>query len=63
MGTISYIHSTLHKVLVDAIDAGLLGRNVAASAKPPRPVCRARGGISAREPQELAQFLEAVNGT
>ncbi len=35
--TISYIHATLHKVLADAVDAGLLGRNVAAGAKPPRP--------------------------
>lgn len=35
--TISYIHSTLHNVLADAVDAGLLGKNVAAGAKPPRP--------------------------
>jgi integrase len=61
--TISYIHSTLHKVLADAVDAGLLGRNVAANAKPPRPAKRATGGISAWEPQELAQFLEAVKET
>ncbi len=58
--TISYIHSTLHKVLADAVDAGLLGRNVATSAKPPRPAKLATGEISAWEPQELARFLEAV---
>jgi integrase len=57
--TISYIHSTLHKVLADAVDAGLLGRNVAASAKPP-PAKRAIGGINAWEPHELAQFLGVV---
>ena len=39
--TISYIHSTLHKVLADAVDAGLLGKNAAAGAKPPRPARRA----------------------
>jgi integrase len=61
--TISYVHSTLHKVLADAVDAGLLGRNVAASAKPPRPARRATGGISAWEPHELAQFLELAKGT
>lgn len=45
--TISYIHSTLHKVLADAVDAGVLGRNVATAAKPPRPARRAAGGINA----------------
>jgi hypothetical protein len=34
--TISYIHSTLHKVLSDAVDSGLLVKNVAAPAEPPR---------------------------
>jgi integrase len=61
--TISYIHSTLHKVLVDAVDAGLLVKNVAATAKPPRPGRRAIGGIQAWEPDELARFLEAVRDT
>jgi integrase len=61
--TISYIHSTLHKVLADAVDAGLLGKNVAAGAKPPRPARRATGGINAWEPDELAAFLNDVRGT
>ena len=61
--TISYIHATLHKVLSDAVDAGLLVKNVAASAKPPRPNRRATGGIQAWEPDELARFLQAVRGT
>jgi len=61
--TISYIHSTLHKVLSDAVDAGLLVKNVAATAKPPRPNRRATGGIQAWDPDELAGFLHAVRGT
>jgi integrase len=61
--TISYIHSTLHKVLSDAVDSGLLVKNVAAAAKPPRPNRRSTGGIQAWEPDELARFLQAVRGT
>ncbi len=61
--TISYIHSTLHKVLADAVDAGLLGRNVAAGAKPPRPARRATSGINAWDPDELGTFLALVRGT
>jgi integrase len=60
--TIRYIHATLHKVLADAVDAGLLGRNVAAGAKPPRPARRTVGGINAWEPDELARFLAHVKG-
>jgi integrase len=62
--TISYIHSTLHKVLSDAVDAGLLVvKNVAATAKPPRPNRRTTAGIQAWEPDELFRFLQAVRGT
>ena len=61
--TISYIHATVHKVLADAVDAGLLGRNVAAGAKPPRPARRAVGGVNAWEPNELARFLAYVKET
>jgi integrase len=61
--TISYIHSTLHKVLADAVDAGLLIKNAAAGAKPPRPERRANDGVQAWEPDELARFLQIVHGT
>jgi integrase len=61
--TIRYIHATLHKVLADAVDAGLLGRNAAGGAKPPRPARRATGGINAWEPNELGAFLAQVRGT
>ena len=61
--TISYIHSTLHKVLADAVDAGLVAKTVAAAGKPPRPGKRASGGVQAWEPDELAAFLDHVPGT
>ncbi|MBV9817999.1 MAG: site-specific integrase [Solirubrobacterales bacterium] len=61
--TISYIHATVHKVLADAVDTGLLGRNAAAGAKPPRPSRRTTGWINAWEPEELARFLEFVQDT
>ncbi len=61
--TISYIHATIHKALEDAIDAGLVARNVADRAKPPRPSRRASKGIQAWEPRELAHFLDHVHGT
>lgn len=61
--TISYIHATIHKALGDAVDAGLVARNVADRAKPPRPSRRSTNGIQAWEPGELARFLEHVRGT
>lgn len=61
--TISYIHATVHKVLGDAVDSGLLGRNIAASAKPPRPSKRATGGVNAWEPEELGNFLQVASET
>src|SRR5262249_13454051 len=38
-------------------------KNVAATAKPPRPNRRATDGIQAWEPDELARFLQAVGGS
>jgi integrase len=61
--TISYIHTTIHKALEDAVDAGLLARNVADRAKPPRPSRRSTNGFQAWEPHELVRFLEHVRGT
>jgi integrase len=60
--TISYIHSTIHKALEDAVDAGLVAKNVADRAKPPRPSRRSTNGINAWEPHELARFLDHVRG-
>ncbi len=61
--TISYIHATIHKALEDAVDAGLVPRNVAARAKPPRPSRHSTNMIQVWEPHELARFLDHVRGT
>jgi integrase len=57
--TVRYIHTTLSKVLNDAVDQELLQRNPAARAKPPRPQ---RGTSTLRfwTPEELTRFLDHV---
>lgn len=61
--TVSYIHTIIHKALADAVDAGVVSRNVAERAKPPRPSRRATREIQCWEPEELARFLDHVRGT
>jgi len=61
--TIRYIHATIHNALEDAVDGGLVARNVANRAKPPRPARRSTNDIQAWEPQELSSFLDRVRGT
>ena len=61
--TISYIHTIVHKALGDAVDADLVGRNVAERAKPPRPSGRSTSGIQSWDAEELRRFLDAVAGT
>ena len=61
--TISYIHATIHKVLEDALDAGLVSRNVADRAKPPRPSRRSANEIQSWDAHELAQFLHRIRST
>ena len=58
--TVRYIHATIHKVLADAVDAGVLAKNVASRAKPPRPSRRSSRQVGSWEPAELAHFLDAV---
>ncbi|MCA9107092.1 MAG: site-specific integrase [Planctomycetales bacterium] len=60
--TVRYIHTTIHKVLADAVDAGVVGSNVAERAKPPRPGRVRATRIECWEPEELAAFLTAVRG-
>lgn len=60
--TISYIHTIVHKVLADAVDADLITRNVADRAKPPRPTRRATCGIQSWTAEELRSFLDNVTG-
>jgi integrase len=60
--TVRYIHTTVHKTLADAVDAGVVSRNVAERAKPPRPTRRVMREIQCWEPEELARFLDYVRG-
>ena len=61
--TVSYVHTIAHKALSDAVDAGVVARNVAERAKPPRPNRQAKREIQSWESVELARFLEHVRGT
>jgi len=59
--TVSNIHVVLRKALADAEDAGLIPRNPAIKAKPPRP--KSQGGeLRYWTPGELREFLEIVEG-
>jgi len=59
--TVSNIHVVLRKALADAEDAGLIPRNPAVKAKPPRP--KTQGGeLRYWTPAELREFLEIVEG-
>ncbi len=58
--TVRYVHAILHKVLADAMDAGLVGINMAERAKPPRPRSTRPNEISFWEPHQLRAFLELV---
>jgi integrase len=59
--TVSNIHVVLRKALADAEDAGLIPRNPALKAKPPRP--KSQGGeLRYWTPGELREFLEIVEG-
>jgi integrase len=61
--TVSYIHTIVHKALADAVDAGVLPRNVAERPKPPRPNRQGGRGIQSWRPEELSRFLAHVRGT
>lgn len=60
--TVRGVHTTLHKALADAVDAGLLGTNVADRAKPPKPRVAAHGELQFWDPGQLAKFLVHVEG-
>lgn len=55
--TVRYIHMTIHKALADAVDGGNLDENVAARAKPPRPVGCQVSASQIWSASALAQFL------
>jgi hypothetical protein len=60
--TVHYIHTTIHKALADAVDAGVLMLNVAERAKPPRPDRQRSTEIRCWDAAELARFLDQVRG-
>ena len=57
--SVRHVHVLLHKALSDAVRWGLVARNVAGAADPPRVPRRDRGVWSA---EELRTFLEAISG-
>lgn len=61
--TVRYIHTIVHKALADALDAGILGVNLAERAKPPRPSRTRTQTIECWEADELSAFLRSVEGT
>ncbi len=60
--TVRHVHSTLHKVLGDAIDAGLLTSIPADRAKPPRLRASAATELRFWDAEQLGRFLEHIDG-
>jgi integrase len=57
--SVQYIHTTLHKALKQAVDDGLIARNVADSAKPPQ---LKRAEMKPLSPEQAKALLEAAGG-
>ncbi|MGH9158320.1 MAG: tyrosine-type recombinase/integrase [Acidimicrobiales bacterium] len=55
--TVRNIHIAVSKLLADAVDRGLVGRNIATSAKAPKPRKTGPTEICFWTPQELSAFL------
>jgi integrase len=60
--TVRYIHSTVHKALKDAERKGLVTRNVAGVADPPKVRHSSAHETMTWTPEELRIFLEALKG-
>ena len=60
--TVRYVHATLHKVLADAVDSGLLQSNPADRARPPKPRASSRREMQVWDAEQLAKFLTHVEG-
>ena len=61
--TVRHIHTTIHKVLADAVDAGIVTTNVADRAKPPKPRASAPTEMRFWTANQLGDFLAQVSGT
>jgi integrase len=57
--TVNYIHVTLHKALKQAMNDGLIPRNVTDAVKAPRPL---KKEVQALDPDQARAFLEAARG-
>jgi integrase len=55
------VHVVIRKALADAVDAGLIARNPADKAKPPRPQTQG-GELRYWTPRELRRFLDLCEG-
>lgn len=60
--TVRYVHATLHKVLADAVDGGLLQSNPADRARPPKPRASSQREMQVWDANQLAQFLAHLEG-
>jgi len=60
--TVRYIHTIVHKVLSDALDAGVVATNVAGRAKPPKPRATSPTELRFWLPDQLREFLVFVVG-
>lgn len=58
--TVRNIHIAVSKLLADAVDRGLLSRNIATSAKAPKPRKTGLAEICFWTPEELSAFLRAM---
>lgn len=58
--TVKNVHGAISKLLADAADQGLVGRNVGATAKPPKPKKNGTAEIRFWTPEELSAFLRHV---
>lgn len=58
--TVRNIHGAVSKLLADAADRGLVSRNIAATARPPKPRKTSAKQIRFWTPEELSKFLTFV---
>lgn len=59
--TVRNIHGTMSKLLTDAADRGLVSRNIATSARPPKPRKTGPKEIRFWTPADLSEFLTVVH--
>lgn len=58
--TVGHVHRLVHKVLADALKKGIVVRNVASAATPPKQVQPGQQELTVWTPDQLRQFLAAV---